>query len=249
VRDLIDGFLGIPRAFELLSTRKIGKFVIIAGLFGLIIGIGLSLILYYNFDNIGDWLVGLYPFEWGRSVVLAIGKWIAFLLGFLILAFSFKYIVIILLSPILSHISEVIEADLTGNTSQPFSVGRLFNEIGRSLRINSRNIFKELFYTIILFFIGLFPIPGIGILTTLTIVGIQGYYMGFGNLDFLLERHLNYKDSVRFVKNNRMMATGNGLGFLLLFSIPVIGFILAPTLSVIGATVEGLERLDEMPEH
>jgi len=45
------------------------------------------------------------------------------------------------------------------------------------------------------------------------------------------------------------MATGNGLGFLLLFSIPVIGFILAPTLSVIGATVEGLERLDEMPEH
>ena len=46
-----------------------------------------------------------------------------------------------------------------------------------------------------------------------------------------------------------MMAIGNGLGFLVLFAIPLLGVILAPTLSVIGATVEGVERMDEFDDY
>jgi len=248
MKELIDGLTSIPRAFNLIGSDKILRYVVIAGIFGLIIGVSLSLLIYFNFDDIGVWMSGLYPFEWGKSVAMTISKWLALFLAIIILAFSFKYIVLILLSPILSYISEVIEEELTGVKSKPFSVKKLFFEIGRSLRINLRNILKELFYTIILFIISLFPIPGVRLLTTPAIIAIQAYYMGFGNLDFLLERHYNYKGSVKFVEKYRMMAIGNGLGFLMLFAIPILGFVLAPTLSVIAATVEGLERMDEFDE-
>jgi len=248
IRELTDGFLGIPRAFELLGSRRIGKYVLFSGLFGLLVGVGLSLLLYIYFDDAGNWISSAYPFEWGRDFVGTISKWLVLLIGILLLAFSFKYIILIVLSPILSYISEVIEEELTGKSSKPFSISRFGYEMSRSVRINTRNIFKELFYTAILFLISMFPLPGIRLITTTAILLIQAYYMGFGNLDFLLERHLNFRQSVAFVRNYRWMAIGNGLGFLLLFAIPVIGFILAPTLSAIGATVEGLERLENEDE-
>lgn len=245
MRELLDGLTGIFRAFDRLGSDRIIKYVIIAGVFGLVVGVALGLILYFSYDDIGAWVSGLWPWEWGNNVFDAISKWLVLLLALILLAFSFKYIVIILLAPILSYISETIEEELTGNKGKPFSVSRLFFEIGRSLKINIRNIFKELFYTFLLFLVSLLPIPGIRLITTPLIIAIQSYYMGFGNLDFLLERHYNYKYSVLFVKRYRMMAIGNGLGFLILFAIPIVGFILAPTLSAIAATQEGLERLDE----
>ena len=240
--DLIDGIMGIPRAFSLIGSRRIVRYVIIAGMFGLILGVALGLIIYFSYDDIGRWLQAIYPWEWGSDVIAAISKWLALLLGLILLVFSFKYLVIILLGPILSYISEIVEEELTGNKGQAFNIRRLFYEIGRSLRINLRNIIKELLYTILLFFAGLFT--GLSFITAPIILLIQAYYMGFGNLDFLLERHYSYRESVRFVESNRLLAIGNGMGFLILFAIPIIGFILAPVLSAIGATVEGLERMD-----
>jgi CysZ protein len=245
MRELLDGLMSIPRAFNLIGTNKIFKYVVIAGIFGLVIGVSLGLLIYFNYDNVGHWVAGLWPWQWGDDIFSSISKWLVLLLSLVIMAFSFKYIVIILLAPILSYISEVIEEELTGVKGKPFRVSRLMYEIGRSLRLNLRNIFKELFYTILLFILSLLPIPGIRLITTPAILAIQSYYMGFGNLDFLLERHYNYKDSLRFVQRYRMLAIGNGLGFLILFAIPLVGFILAPVLSAIAATVEGIERLDE----
>jgi CysZ protein len=245
MRELFDGVTSIPRAFSLIGTNRILKYVVLAGIFGLIVGISLSAVIYFYYDDAGAWLAALWPWEWGEGTFASISKWVVLIFAILFLFFSFKYLVIILLAPILSYISEVIEEELTGNKGKPFSIKRLFYEIGRSLRINIRNIFKELFYTIILFFISLLPIPGVRLITTPLIIAIQAYYMGFGNLDFFLERHYNYSESLSFVRKYRMLAIGNGLGFLILFSIPILGFILAPTLSAIAATVEGIERMDE----
>ena len=243
MRDFIDGLLAIPRSFRLLGTKKVLNYVLISAVFGLVVGVSLVALLYFYYDDLGDLLTNLYPWEWGSRVVAAVSKWMALLFGLIMLVFFFKYLIIILLAPILSYISEVIEEEITGQKSKPFSIPKVLRELGRSIRINLRNIWKELLYTVLLFFLGLFT--GLSFITAPVILLIQAYYMGFGNLDFLLERHLNFSESVRFVRNNRMLAIGNGLGFLILFAIPVIGFLLAPVLSVIGATVEGLERLEE----
>ena len=75
---------------------------------------------------------------------------------------------------------------------------------------------------------------------------IQAYYAGFGNADFTLERR-RYKvnDSVRFMRQNRALALGNGAGFLLLLLIPVVGLVLAPGLGAVAATIDSVEAIDQ----
>ena len=73
------------------------------------------------------------------------------------------------------------------------------------------------------------------------IVLIQAYYAGFGNLDYFMDRHYSVKDSIAFVNRNKGVALGNGLGFLALLAIPIIGVFLAPTLGVAAATLSGID--------
>jgi len=63
-------------------------------------------------------------------------------------------------------------------------------------------------------------------------------------MDYTLERHFEYKESVRFVKKNRGVATGNGIIFMLLLLIPVIGIILVLPLSVTAASTKTVELLN-----
>jgi CysZ protein len=72
---------------------------------------------------------------------------------------------------------------------------------------------------------------------------IQAYYAGFGTMDYTLERHYNYKNSIRFVQKHRGIAIGNGLGFMLLLLIPVIGIIIVFPLSVVAATKNTVAEL------
>ena len=62
-------------------------------------------------------------------------------------------------------------------------------------------------------------------------------------MDYTLERHLNYKDSITFVKNNKGIAIGNGIVFMLFLLIPVIGIILVLPLSVTAASIKTVDIL------
>jgi CysZ protein len=62
-------------------------------------------------------------------------------------------------------------------------------------------------------------------------------------MDYTLERHFNYRDSVNYVKANRGIAIGNGLVFMGMLFIPVIGIILVLPFSVTAASRVTLEKL------
>ena len=62
-------------------------------------------------------------------------------------------------------------------------------------------------------------------------------------MDYTLERHFKYKESVAFIRQHRGLAIGNGIGFLLLLFIPVIGVILVLPLSVTSASVIAVDLL------
>jgi len=190
--------------------------------------------------TLDSFLLAKYPFEFGRTVFEKVvhfsGSLVVVSIGFIL----YKNLIMILSSPFMSILSEKVEKAMMGTTDFSISRGRFIADLIRGVRIAVRNIFRELTLTVLLLIIGL--IPGIAFISTPLIVLVQGYYAGFGNMDYTLERHLGYRDSVRFVQRNRGIAIGNGLVFLGLLLLGV-GFLIAPSLGTIAATMGTVKRL------
>ena len=87
-------------------------------------------------------------------------------------------------------------------------------------------------------------------MSTFLLFLIQAYYAGFGNMDYTLERHYKFGESLRFVKNHKGLAIGNGIVFLLILLVPIIGVILVLPLSVTAASKNTVEVLNlKIQEH
>ncbi|MEK7255392.1 MAG: EI24 domain-containing protein, partial [Bacteroidota bacterium] len=164
--------------------------------------------------------------------------------GLLVLAVGlliFKQLVFVVTSPFMSLLSEKVENQLRGKPGGGnWSPNQILSDILRGLRIALRNLIRELLATIFLLLLGLFPLftP----FTTALIFILQAYYVGFGNMDFALERHFRYRESIRFVHRHRALALGNGVVFLLLL-LTFIGFLFAISLGTVAATIETVKRL------
>lgn len=114
------------------------------------------------------------------------------------------------------------------------------SDLARGLRIALRNIFRELGATMLLLLLGLAPI--FAPFSAILIFIIQSYYAGFSNLDFALERHYRFRESVKFVQNNRMLAIGNGAVFMFLLY-TFIGLLVALPLGTVAATIAATKRV------
>ncbi len=64
-------------------------------------------------------------------------------------------------------------------------------------------------------------------------------------MDFTMERHLNYRESIDFVHENRGVAIGNGIGFMLIFLIPVLGIFIALPMATAAATLRTVKKLEK----
>ena len=64
-------------------------------------------------------------------------------------------------------------------------------------------------------------------------------------MDYTLERHFGYKQSVQFVKKNKGFATGNGIVFMLLLLVPFVGIIFVLPLSVTAASKRTLQIIHQ----
>jgi len=117
-------------------------------------------------------------------------------------------------------------------------------QLMRGIRINVRNLLLELLITLPVLLLNLIPVIG-SIIATVILFLTQSYYAGFGNMDYTLERHFGYGDSVDFVKSSRGQAIGNGIVFMLFLLIPVVGIILVLPISVTAATVQTIDLLDK----
>ncbi len=74
---------------------------------------------------------------------------------------------------------------------------------------------------------------------------MQAYFAGFGNMDYTLERHFSYQKSIQFVKENKGIAIGNGLVFMLFLLIPFVGIIFIIPFSVTSATIATVKIINE----
>jgi len=241
-RDFSDGINAYWKIFPLINKFHLKRYFLLSGLISLLIGSLLFAAVYFFYDEFGSWLQSFYKWDIGRSFIEKASNWIAGGLITIIGLLSYKYIIMIVLSPIQSIISSRVESGLNGyETDEKMTVGSFFKDIYRGIGITVRNLSKELFFTLVLLLLSLFP--PVAVVTGPAILLVQAYYAGFGNMDYYMERHFNMKDSASFVSRYKGLAVANGGIFLLLLFIPIIGFVIAPTFATIASSVEVHKRL------
>lgn len=152
-------------------------------------------------------------------------------LAFMVFKFM-RYILIILLSPVLSIVSERVERIIAGNVYK-FNLKQLIKDIKRTINLSIRNLIWEFgtvysIYLIIAIFSWVFSIPEqISTMLETSISMLIGfYYYGFSFIDYLNERRrLSISESVTFVKKHKGFAIALGSVFTLLFHYSNIYFV------------------------
>jgi len=244
IKDLSDGLNSYFKIFPLISRFHLKRYFFLSGSISLIIGLFLFSGIYYFYDDLGSWLQSFWRWDFGKSFFNKASNWLAGGLISIVALLSYKYIIMIVLSPIQSIISSRVEAGLNGyETDEKMTVSSIFKDLYRGIGITFRNLTKEILFTILLLIISL--IPTVAFISGPAILLVQAYYAGFGNMDYYMERHMNVKDSASFVKRHQGLAIANGVVFLLFLLIPIVGLIIAPTFATIASSVEVHKRIDD----
>lgn len=269
-----DFFLGIGtsfKAFRFIFDHKLGHFFI----YPLVITFLLVLATKYGIDSTVNWLTDLiyestdinplsssdWPnswLDWGKFIgekTIAILLWV---MMYFVAHKIIKYVVLILMSPVMALLSERTEKILTGNI-YPFDLMQLLKDVWRGMLLATRNIIVELGLLIVIWIANIFLttiIPPISILTTpiTLILGIviSAYFYGFSTIDYINERRkYNINKSYHFVRQNKSLAIGNGIVFWGLINIPIlgtyIGTVFAPILCSAGAVIALHEKYNLTP--
>ena len=226
-----------------ISKHRLWKWIILPGLlYAVLFVIGM-----YFFWKSSDGAISYI------SEVLGIDKWLArqqsSVLSFLfilagivvrlILVFFyfslFKYLFLIIGSPLFAYLSERTEAIIAGKEF-PFSFSQLLKDALRGIKLALRNMMWQTVYSVSILLLSLFPI--VGWITPLISLFVECYYYGFSMLDYSCERHkLSPSASIEYIGKRKGLAIGNGLVFYLMHCIHIIGWIFAPAYAVIAATI------------
>ena len=155
------------------------------------------------------------------------------------------YIVLVVMSPVYSWLSERTEAHLTGREF-PFSFRQFAWEIFRGILIALRNMIFQLFISFVLFLCSFIPL--VGVIAPFAIFFTSAYFYGFAFIDYAIERkRFNVRQSVRYVNKNIGLVTGIGTVFALALMIPALSLAaccFVSLLSVIAGTI-AVERMND----
>lgn len=150
-----------------------------------------------------------------------------------------KYILLILLSPLMALLSEKTEA-LYYPSKQRFQLGQFVKDVLRGVALAFRNMSIELLILLLSFVIVWIPI--IGWLSPFVLFILSCYFYGFSMIDYINERRkLTIHQSIAYINRHKGLAIGNGLIFALLFTLPYIGVVMVASLAPVAAAIAVLD--------
>ena len=243
LKEIIIAIQSYSKAHFFITKHKLWKWIIIPGvLYTLLFCVGMYF-FWASSNTAVTWL----------SQVIGIERWLHhrqsatlsffFLMGGimvrLVLVFFyfslFKYLFLIIGSPLFSYLSEQTEALIQGKEYN-FQFSQLMKDMKRGIRLALRNSLWQTVYTISIIILSFFPL--IGWITPVISTFVECYYYGFSMLDYSCERHkLSPAASIAFISQHKGLAIGNGLVFYMMHFVPFVGWVLAPSYAVIAATI------------
>ena len=212
-KNLLFGYKSYYKAILFIKHHKLYWYLLIPAVLMLIIyKIGASIKSHYvapQADNMNEivWYLLYLLLELSIAVLL--------------MKFA-KYLVVVILSPLISSLSMKTERILTGN-KYPFNFTQLMHDIRRAFRIVVRNLMWEYFFFLLIFLVSYlgWDNPRSSPIFYATFV-IGFFYYGFAFLDYINERRrLDVDESITFVRDHRGLAIAIGSIYSLLILVPV----------------------------
>ncbi len=243
LKEIITSIQAYLQTHRFIIKHRLWKWIFIPGfIYAVLFCMGIYLFWVSSSSAIEFMLVKTGVKEWMDKMQ---NSWLSFLLIFgqlvlhlvlMLFYFSlFKYIFLIIGSPLFAYLSEKTESIMEGREF-PFSFKQLMKDIVRGIRLALRNMLWQTVYTISILILSFIPL--IGWVTPLLALLVECYYLGFSMLDYSCERNkLSTAQSILFIGRHKGLAIGNGIIFYLMHIIPVLGWILAPSYAVIAATI------------
>ena len=235
LKDIVTAIQAYGQAHNFIRTHKLWKWILLPGLIYML----MFCISMYIFGKSASNVIEFISVETGlrawvdsmqNSIIgflFTIGGVMLWLILMLFYFSLFKYVWLIIGSPIFAYLSEKIEAINEGK-DYPFSFPQLLKDILRGIRIALRNTLWQSVYLISLLILSFIPV--VGWIVPVFALLIECYYYGFSMLDYSLERHhLTAAESIHFIGNRKGLAIGNGLVFYeyILFRL-LVGFLPHP---------------------
>lgn len=201
-----------------------------------LVPLGLSIGLYFGGEILLDEFKQLKPSEMDEengSQYLLVGMH-----ALLIYATKFmdKYMVLTLLTPMLTPLSSWTEKAITGN-KYPLILSHYIEDIIRAMKIVLRNMALQMLWMVAIYTITfIYSLPDL--VNEIAYFAVATYFYGFFMMDYANERRrLSVKESVQFTRKNFVAAVILGAVYSGLFRIPYIGVVIAPILAVVAGTI------------
>ena len=169
------------------------------------------------------------------NLLVIVGQGIIMAVLFLYYFSLFKFLFLIIGSPVFAYLSERTESILEGRDF-PFSFPQLLKDMWRGSKIALRNLLWQTVYVLTILILSFLPV--VGWIAPLIALLTECYYFGFSMLDYSSERNkLSPSQSIEFIGRHKGLAIGNGLVFYLIHLVPLLGWLVAPSYAVIAATL------------
>lgn len=237
IKDFILSILSYFEALIFAIRHGLLRYFLLSGILGLLIWVAIFLIVKFSSVSLFGLVEGFLP-EW---LLFGTMPWLIGIALMVVFYIIFKYIYMIILSPFMGPLANrVAQIKSEGQNIQEESRVQFVRDIVRSSYLALRNIVREIFYTILLLLASL--IPGVAIISPFLIIAVQSYYAGFGNMDYYMEGRYSSKESVSLVSDNKGIAIGNGLPFVFMILIPIIGVGIALPLATIAGTLTMVKK-------
>lgn len=230
-------------AHRFIRQHRLWKWILIPGIiYTILFAVGIYFFLN-SADSAVTWLskrIGIEVWlqkqrsEWLSFLFVMVGMMLRLIL--VLFYFSlFKYLFLIIGSPVFAYLSEKTTSIIEGKEF-PFSTAQLFRDAWRGTRLALRNSIWQTVYVVVLFFLSFIPL--FGWITPLIALFIECYYYGFSMMDYSCERNkMSAPASIDFIGRHRGLAIGNGLIFYLMHGLPIVGWVAAPAYAVVAATL------------